>query len=138
MRWPRGKRRLIFAATAVGAALPRVLSLPSFFVPAALGRVVYQDEVEWGARHVHVLAFPTTLERFEAALRAQPQQFLSTPAVYVWPTASLLVCGSTLTLVYLRMRQAHAASFRGHWRLAVATPLRRGQSWASSSLDWTG
>ena len=134
-RRPRGKRGLVLAAAAVGAALQRVLSLASFFVAAAFGRVIYQDELEWGARHVRVLSFPTNLQAFEIELRDHRHQVLATPAVYVWPTISLAICVATLVVVYRLMRKHQAASLGRRWRLAVAAPF---VAWAVVGIVFVG
>ena len=123
LRWPKGRRGLILAATAVGAALPRVLSVASFLGGAAAGRAVYQDEVEWGASHVRGLRLPTTLDRFETMIRSHPREILTTPAIYVWPALSILVCGSCLLIVYVHLRRNHAAPFGRRWPAAMAVPI---------------
>jgi len=120
LRWPKGKRGVVFAATAVSAAMQRVLPLVSFFGAAPFGRVVYQDEVEWGARHVKGMRFPMPFDAFQAALRDRPRQFLSTPAVYAWPAVSVGVCGGCLTLIYTRLRRNDPVPT---WRTFAGVPI---------------
>jgi hypothetical protein len=108
-RWPTGRKGSVFSATAVSAALQRLLPLVPFFAAAPFGRVVYQDEVEWGARHVGGLSFPMSFEAFQDELRDRPTKFLRTPAFYAGPVASAALSAACLHRTYRTMRRQSGA-----------------------------
>ena len=123
LRRPRGKKGLVLAAGALGAALPRVLSLATFFGGAIVGRVVYQDEIEWGAKAVPGTRFPTSFPAFETMIRSHSREFLATARVYLWPGVSMAICAGCMALVYRQLRRVHAMSFGPHRRLAMTLPF---------------
>src|SRR5207248_785393 len=96
-------------------------SLLTFFGGAAVGRVVYQDEVEWGAKGIDGLNLPTSLQAFEAFIRSRPHEFLTRPRSYAWPSISMALCAGCLALVYRELRRTHMAPFDRRRRLAMTS-----------------
>jgi len=117
-RWPTGKKGVVLSATAISAGLQRLLPLVPFFAAAPFGRVVYQDEVEWGAHHVDGLRFPMSFDSFQAALGDHSTEFLRTPAAYVGPVTSAALSAACLAHTYRGMARDSDSFVASAWATA--------------------
>lgn len=95
-----GKRALVLASAAVSNAVLRFFPMLGFFIAAATGRFILEDEVGWGLRSIQGLEFPMSHEIFRKLSLRQPGLFLSEPRIYFWPAVSLLISVACLILAY--------------------------------------
>lgn len=100
---------LFFGAGAVSNALMRFIPLTGFFVSAAMGKLVIEDEVSVGILAVKGLKLPMPFNEFRALTKTQPALFLSQPKIYIWPILSLTITTVCLVLACRRL-------YRLYWR----------------------
>lgn len=98
---------LFFGAGAVSNALMRFIPLTRFFVNAALGNLVIEDEVSAGILAIKGLKLPMPFNEFRALTKTQPALFLSQPKIYIWPILSLTITTVCLALACHKLYRLH-------------------------------
>jgi hypothetical protein len=116
---PRGAALLI-GSFAVTNGFLRVLPMSSFYAAAIIGRMNMEDEVSWGIWQVTHLFRPDL-----AQATLPPTAWLSFPAVWLTPLASLLICLACLFFAYRKIFRLWQDTLTTRWqRLAfVLLPI---------------
>jgi len=109
-----GKRALILASAAVSNAILRFVPMLGFFIAAATGRFILEDEVGWGLRSIQGLEFPMSHEIFRKLSLSQPEIFLSEPRIYFWSAVSLLISVACLILAYRHLISLYKQQISSH------------------------
>lgn len=94
---------LLLMAGAVSNSLMRLIPMLGFFLAALGGKLVLEDEVEWGLRSIQGLEFPMFWNDFQALISQQNSLFLSEPRIYFWPLISFFISFICVVYVYLRI-----------------------------------
>jgi len=104
-----GRATLFFGVGAVANALMRLPAMSLFFLGALLGRVHFEDEVDWGLGAVRGLHLPMPFADVRALAKARPGLFLAEPRLYFWPLLSFGISVLCFVLAQRRLRRIFAA-----------------------------
>ncbi len=91
------------SAGALSNSLIRLVPMSNFFINAALGKFVIEDEVSWGLHSIKGLKFPMYFTDFKLLVASKPSLFLSEPEIYFWPLLSLIICSFCCVFTYYQM-----------------------------------
>ena len=82
-RKSNNKWTLFIGAGALTNSFIRIVPMLVFFINAAAGRVVLEDEVEWGLHKVEGIEFPVLFSEFKELISLKPSLFLSESALFI-------------------------------------------------------
>ena len=94
---------LLIGSGALTNSLIRLVPVLIFFIHTASGRMILEDEVEWGLHKVEGIEFPLLYSELKELISLKPSLFIAELGLYFWPVIVFAVCLLCLILSYKKL-----------------------------------